>query len=471
MKVFNIWGRMYTKEAAVLIPLLLSLYICVTNLAGFFSWPYVVICLLYLALQLPALSVGVLFVNIIYLGFSYINLSDTIGFSNNGFVNLCYLVYFVRAVITWCAKNRRKFSVERMKNGNLQKALSNATGYLKQKFREITCERMYVLAAIVLVLYMSCCGIRYGGIKNGLYTFLQMFVALYLAHVFRKREYQSLMSIQFTVATLTVFVYHILQFDQYAEINIGAVNGRFSGVRDPNNFAIWCNLSLCMVNLFCRNFKTEFISLCRRKRMAKKYFHIVGMGINAALIVGVLLTISISGYVTLLLVGAVILYRPKWKKVYAGLTLLGILSIVALFIIPLDWLTNLGGMFSRVAKIVNDIKVGNISAVTSGRLSLWSMYWNAYCQLPMADMLIGNMRVIPAHLKLGLLMSHNAYLDFLINYGVVGISLMLTVIVTKVYQNWRVQKTKSVAISLIFMLNVLFRSGFGVLSWFTVLIG
>ena len=89
------------KGFGIWLPLVLSLYISVTNLSDpLTALPFVAFCLGYALLCPLEESIGILLINMVYLGYSHVDLYPSVGISNYGFMNYCYIAVVIRGVLS-----------------------------------------------------------------------------------------------------------------------------------------------------------------------------------------------------------------------------------------------------------------------------------------------------------------------------------------------------------------------------------
>lgn len=246
------------------------------------------------------------------------------------------------------------------------------------------------------------------------------------------------------IVILSVFPYNYLHVDLQ---NYGWRAYQFSGVRDPNNFALHSNIFL-------------FYYLFSYRKINKGFLCYLVIGV---LIYGVLATMSLSGLVTLALIG--LLYFSLNKKNIVKIIVIGLLICFLIAISVIYGNIPLPRVFTdRMPELLISIAEKDTNTITTGRFNLWIQYLGAYFREDLFTRLFGNGHAFSTVRTSLVGSSHNAYIDFLYKYGLAGTVLFLVVIIAEMT---RKAKKKNVLFWLgaLVLLNMAFRTmeGFFVL--------
>ncbi len=418
MKENNALDKQGSVWPEIMIPVALGLYISITNLGStLFAAPYVLFCLGYALFRPIKYSISIVFVNFVYLGFSYINIYPFVGISNYAFTHMCYMLITIRSLLSSnLIRERLVLNVKRLPIA-------------------------VCLIYIVIRKYMS-------SFADGFYMMCQMLCMWQIVKSMEKDQMGKSVSWKFLAVIMTVFAYNLLHHELIKN------NGRFSGTRDPNNFALWCNLCLVMINGFCKN--------------PSKLKTVV----NLVLLLGVIITVSVSGVVTMLIIVAVLWLKKERKHVVFVVALLMavLLVLLVLLMIPEKDIAQTDGIVGRFVGIIHYLEEGNFSAATTGRQELWNHYLQLMDKQPMINRLFGNQNLISEIMSDGWQASHNFFIDILLNYGVIGLILLVWCILQRVKEHLVCREKTYLLLNLVIILNLMFRSIDGFAAWFALLI-
>ena len=243
--------------------------------------------------------------------------------------------------------------------------------------------------------------------------------------------------------TLFTFIYGLIHID----ISYGKDGFRFAGVEDPNNFALNCNICLFFIFSDKELFKNQLYKIA----------------IVTALVIGCLLTVSMSGIFTLLalFVAFFCIFNKKYRAI--GILLLIILALLVGVVFPL-LISSEGGVFSFMAQRINliydSLLKGDMGTATTDRSDLWEQYMGMFDRLSVKDKFFGVPTLIEKWMAASEenLASHNFYIDTLISYGYIGLALYLGLLAYAIYTNVRERKYKQLLICLLLTANIFFRS-------------
>lgn len=261
----------------------------------------------------------------------------------------------------------------------------------------------------------------------------------------------------FIAILLSVFLYNILQMKYYSNMHVNWVAGRFTGVRDPNNFALQCNICFVLVYGYLKD------------NINKWLYNIV----VAILLIGTFSTLSVSGIGTCLFVLGIILYKQgKSKPVYYLVFLLSIILLVSVALgnIDVSGIPVLSSAVERFSGIVNSLETGNYYAATTSRSAIWDAYLNNYNSFSGAGKMLGDPSAAVAFEQQFGIASHNGYIDFLTNYGQIGLGLVVIALLTTLFNNLKNKNTVFWLLNMIMIVNLFFRTMNGVLVWFCLFI-
>lgn len=240
-----------------------------------------------------------------------------------------------------------------------------------------------------------------------------LFCVVFSYCVSDRKEIIKTYALVLVFALLSTYIYNVvwIQIFHVNEAIRELVSGRYTGVRDANNFALWSNVALCLINY------TE----CFKKKQTNKVVTIL-------LCVGILATISISGICTM----CFLLYfigRENRTSVSRFMKLLLVVPVVLILFVVLSVFASgssgiLGTIFGRFTTILNQLQQGDYSAATSSRTYLWGYYFTEWQKLSTTAKTIGSYDVY-AQMITTRLGSHNTYLDYMMTYGIPGLSAII----------------------------------------------
>lgn len=270
---------------------------------------------------------------------------------------------------------------------------------------------------------------------------------------------QSNASLVFTYALLfslaSTLIYVFLWRDFFA---VDLLSG-FPGARDSNNFAYLCNLSYVLVGVN------------KKIRENEKVF------IKLALSIGVLITVSMSGLFTLMMIfiGFKLSHKKNRREVISIVLLLGVTLVAILYSNTILTQLNrvdgfVGDISKRIIKISNEAKKGDFKSATTNRTMLWEYYMDSFENMPIQEKIFGSQtkfRLIQREYYA----SHNTYIDFLMGSGALGLGLFIIAFMTNIYSNFKKKNVMCIYISLIFAVNIFFRTLSGFSLIFPLFIG
>lgn len=414
-------NRIQVEKYLVLAPLAAAMYISLTNLTGGLAPLYVMATLGYCLLMPVKYSMGILVVNAVYLGYSYIDIYPNAGVSNYGYLHLAYLVVGTRGLID-----------------------SLSSGKLRVNPRRIP----LAVITVALMAYVTLCQRRLSNTEF-IYSAALMLAVWHVAKELKKPGNARLMAWYLVMAQLCVFVYYVLQRDVYREND-----GRFPGTRDANNFALYCNLAILLFNSYCKDVPRKW-----------------KLVINGVLGFGVLITISFSGIVSLAAI--IILLIPKRTRngfILSWCMAAGLMGVLIMCVAFPHVLESMGSAFGRVAEKVNSIMSGDFAGATTGRAQLWEYYLDKFEGLTGSEQLFGNQKVVDDLHAIGVLAPHNTYIDMLLDYGIVGLGLLCTAALGRALGHLRRKEYVWLMVNLLLLVNIIFRTFSGITLYLFILV-
>ncbi len=397
-------------KEAIYVPLIICLYIALTNLKGFFAVPFVLFSLVYLLARPSKYGIGILVINIMYLGYSYINIYPAAGMSNYAYSHYSYLFFAITVFREHCATNGMRFRI-------------------KANWGKTVVGIFFVYVAIR----------RFNvSITEFLYIVFLMLCVFAISKTLSNIDNRRILGFQFLIIVLSVWVYFVLQRGVYLEND-----GRFPGVRDANNFALYSNLCLILVNCYCKQIKTQYRII-----------------INIILALGIIATISVSGFATMAVIFLFLLPKHSRKGVMWTLAVgvLILLASIVILVIPPQIFANMGGSIGRIANIIQLIQLGDMNHATTGRFDFWIYYLERFQYMDFNLRLMGDLHLTSQIQSFLGYASHNTYIDLLLTYGYIGIGLFVAGVILRLVDHVRNKDTGFMLASLVMIVNIIFRS-------------
>lgn len=269
-----------------------------------------------------------------------------------------------------------------------------------------------------------------------------LFCIIFSYCVFERKKVLKTYVLVLVFALFSTYIYNIvwIQIFHLNEAIRDLASGRYTGVRDANNFALWSNIALCLINY------TE----CFKKKWTKKVVTIL-------LCVGILATISISGICTM----CFLLYFVGCKN-HASTRFMKLLLVVPVVLILLVFFSMFanesGGILTtilgRFTTILNQLRKGDYSAATSSRTYLWGYYFAQWQELSNTAKTIGAYDVY-AQLITTQLGSHNTYIDYMMTYGLPG---LIAIIVSFFIPMYKKRDKHIWLLKIVYAVNIFARS-------------
>ena len=318
----------------------------------------------------------------------------------------------------------------------------------------------------ITLFFIISCLVSLDNIKEEAIILINIFtfVLFSMALKFDKKNLDNFIYKLFTTIISSTFcgiIYGLVTFN-YLEYNQGnKIIYRFNGSYEPNFMCLYINLAI--------------LSLLSIKDKVNKYLFYI---LCSILILSAILTISVTGLGVLLfsLFIYFIVYRNKWKIVlkdffiiflitgllYGSLKLIKYEDIIAkhdlvlyidhdndknnIYVQEKDEIINKitekkysdNALFDRLLRTFDLLKEGKIDEVTSGRTALIRDFYKASIDRPILNILFGNN---PLNKKVYSpffghdCFSHNSYVDFLYNFGIIGLIIIMYFIIYRTFKN------------------------------------
>lgn len=418
-------NSLFFKALVITFCVFLTAYVIMTNFSNPLLNTFFILITLIIALFVPGrFSIFLLPTLIIYFGFSFLDFSNYLGIVKNQFITLYIFAFVARNFLLF--KKYHCFRDEFWKVG------------------------LFACLLFCLIIQKDLTSI----IKL---VFTGVFSILFVVCFKKDKSFSSLFTKSLFFALVSAVVYNLVAVYvlKVPDAQVQLYEKRFSGAGDANNYSLWSVICILLFDY------TKCIKFKRHYYIALLF-----------LIFGTIITISMSGIISLLLVLFVKFFsigffkkpfnnqHPNITKSFAVLaTVLVLISIAA----GLEALFNSNSItlkvFQRVINIKSDIDAGDLSSATSSRSSLWEYYLDQWSLGSANQKMFGDYSVYRALLKNeDLIASHNTFIDLLIVYGRIG----LFVIVIYLFLSFFVKKRKKSKIEklivFIFALNIFFRS-------------
>ena len=417
------------NELSIVSIAFLALFLIATNLSSLVSvYIYSIACFLYIAFFDFKRGIFAVFLNIVYLGYSYIEFPANFIFGTSELITLCVVLLVARWLVF-------RFII----NSHSEKAIRL---------------NYFTIVALIVALYFSLS--RY---QISLFSIASMFFSIFCAIIFSNeldsKEYASNIATALFVILSTVVLYYFVWTRNIFSIHDYWIGNRFTGVRDPNNFALFANYTIV---LFC----------IAKDRISKSYRFLA----VALLSIGVIATISLSGIFSLLAIYVFILISKK--KVKSILILLSICIIAFAFYkiigsLNVSQSTTLGAIIIRFQNLFQSLSKGDYYSATTTRFGIWEQYLGIFNSLSSKEKVFGNISLIDKRLIDGEMASHNTFIDVLISYGIVGLSLFLLLIIVFFIKSIANKKYWQAVLCLIFVTNLFFRTILSTFLWIGIL--
>lgn len=259
---------------------------------------------------------------------------------------------------------------------------------------------------------MFCGMITFGINKNYIIIGMNILTLLLFANKFlgynaeEKKEVLDKVKITIVVAVLISGAWGIANNAFVEDIRGSSSFTRFKGSYEPNFMALYVNLAI--ISLYY--IKERFLN--------KKVLY---YAILTILLIMLIMTSSITGFITLgiLIIG----YLIKNKK-YKWIITLSAIAIIVLVAILLK--INLNPDFEnmgRIEMLIYKLQSGQIDSLSSGRLTIAKDFAQESFDRPILNILFGNgpdTKMIYSEYFDQNKYSHNTYVDFIYNFGVIG---------------------------------------------------
>jgi len=411
------------KNSILTAPVIATLMICIVAFTGGTSQAintvFIVISLLVALFAPKTFGYSLYAGTIVYLGYSYIQLtnyiSDTLSSST-------YIHYLCLAVLINCV----------MRGDGILKQIKamNPVYFIFIAWFSLSRIPLSYLSAIGLFVQCFFLWKLINEVKDDSRIFRSFFYALILA-------------------LFSTYLYAAI----WSELLSEDLKYGFCGARDSNNFAYLCNLCIVLLQ-YDKEIKSK-----------TKYI------LTFLLVIGVLLTVSMSGFASLM---AIFIASKIFKKKRGIVTIwVYILFFTSILILVfgntvLSTLAThsgiIGNITSRLTNIFGALKVGDYQSVTTNRTILWGYYIAQYQSMSFTQKLFGSQLIVTG-LQKSYYASHSSFVDLLVGCGVLGLLIFIIMYISNLVKNLKNGDIKLAAFSFIFLVNLAFRtfSGFSLL--------
>lgn len=261
-------------------------------------------------------------------------------------------------------------------------------------------------------------------ISQGLALFSQMFVALKACEIIanpssiKDNNVRKLFSIILLMSLIGEYIYGTItprDIQTYNEFDWRA--SQFPGIYDPNNCSIHFLIGLIFLLFYkeCYNKKIRIIILLF-------YSYVI------------LLTVSFSGFVGLLVFLFLMFYEQAMSR-NKKILIIGFVTCAILFIFVVHFssqsniadssIPGLSALKLRLDDMESALKFGDMNELTSNREYIRTLYYDRFLEEDILSKFFGDPLFFKYLFNRYHVSSHNFYLDILIQYGYLGIGLLL----------------------------------------------
>ena len=341
----NRWSDKIKYIFPVTVAAALWIYILATNFENpYLNTAFIALVLIATLVSKPEASIIFFPLLLLYFGRSYLGFSNPVGLVKNQFITLYTAAFMVRngysTVRRWMQDKKHKFM-------------------------------LVLMLALMLLLTLQRDFVSVAKL------FVTAFFALYFAMELEDRgPALSTLSVAFAAVLFSTYFYNFLYVRLFTlpEAAAMAGTGRYVGTRDANNFALYSNIALLLI---------DYTECLKNKKLY--------IAVMALLSVGVVLSVSVSGIITLALIWAFKyldfsytdqpLDAARVQKKIANLIMF-VLCVVAVCLleVALNYDSVVLRILGRVSEISRDLADGDLNNATSSRTYLWRYYLDQYKQ-------------------------------------------------------------------------------------------
>ncbi|MEK4530989.1 O-antigen ligase family protein [Solibacillus sp. FSL K6-1554] len=276
-------------------------------------------------------------------------------------------------------------------------------------------EKAIFLPFSIIVLYCISVMAYYDLLLSALVIFDLFLIILYISIFLRKNIPAFFTYYTFGAVISCVYGWFMqgLNIKTFININNQWVEvTRFIGsFPDPNYFGFFLNIGI---------FSVVILGLIKNK--------IIKISVLIFLYLSLISTLSITGYLCNILMLSLYLILSKKMKVRYIVT---VITLGFIFFVNINFFENAEfSVISDMAKRINSqLSIGssnNLSSFTTGRSSIWREHLEYFSQQPILNILFGGNFVTDFGRESKFnYVSHQAYIDMLLNFGIVGFSFLI----------------------------------------------
>lgn len=196
---------------------------------------------------------------------------------------------------------------------------------------------------------------------------------------------------------------------------------RFKGSYEPNFMALYINVGI--ITLY----------YLKEKFLEKK---VVYYSIFTFFIIMLLMTSSITGFITLAILVLIYLIKNKKIKLLITLAIIGLIG-VGIIIAKINTKSD-SEELGRIEMIIYKFENGEWDSLSSGRLPIARDFLNSSFKRPILNILLGNgpdTKMIYSKYFDNYKYSHSTYIDFIYNFGIIGAIIILSYIIMNFRKN------------------------------------
>lgn len=285
--------------------------------------------------------------------------------------------------------------------------------------KKLTIEKAILFPFSIIILYCFLVIALHDYTLSFLIIFDLLLIIMYISTFIRNNITQFFTYYVFATVSSCVYGWFMQTLNIKTFINIDnewVQVSRFVGsFPDPNYFGFFINIAIFVV-IILNIFKNKSVKI----------------PILIFLYVSLLSTLSITGFIcNVLMLGVYFALSKKAKIKY----ILTVLAIGALLFLNLDFLAsaNYPAISDAAKRITSQLSIGtdkDTSALTTGRSDIWKEHLEYYLQQPITKILFGGNYVTDAGMDPKFKnVSHQAYIDMLLNFGLLGTLVMILFII------------------------------------------
>ncbi|HHW68925.1 MAG TPA: hypothetical protein GX747_01110 [Tenericutes bacterium] len=318
---------------------------------------------------------------------------------------------------------------------------------------KLTLKKTHIVYLSIVILY-SLLVISTDSLKLSLTTIFDMvFIITYVSNLkktsnktksfFKYLTYTALLSFVFTIINKNIFGSNFIYIGQ-DWVEITRMSGTFE---DPNYLGFFLNI-IIFSNIILPLFKNKTIRILI---LAILYYYLFS-------------TVSITGILCNFLglfLYLILVLKLKIKYVLLYVTLILIVLMGYNYSLS-HYIAHISDISIRIKSLLTSNK--DLDLITSNRTVLWNYNWSYFTGQSPFKMLFGGNRITPISFDKSKFMelSHQEYLDLILNIGLMGFIIIMTIFITDVFNYYKTidAHDKETVLTILFSKYVWFFYGF-----------